>query len=157
MRRCLQANNPLANNPPTNNPPTNNPYWPGLLAGGYWLEEYYPRTECRGRSGVIIYPNKLCNISTRRSATKANEESIFIISRSGNRSVVVEIAWKCNFRRCRPIYMAAKTDISHVSSIAWKSYNPRSKVPLRPSFLPGPGLGALLSSYLEGALCKFYR
>jgi len=30
-------------------------------------------------------------------------------------------------------------------------------VSLRPSFLPGPGLGALLSSYLEGALYKFYR
>ena len=26
-----------------------------------------------------------------------------------------------------------------------------------PSFLPGPGLGALLSSYLEGALYKFHR
>ena len=25
------------------------------------------------------------------------------------------------------------------------------------SFLPGPGLGALRSSYLEGALYKFYR
>jgi|SRR6218665_721650 len=30
-------------------------------------------------------------------------------------------------------------------------------VSLRPSFLPGPGLGALLSSYLEGALYKFHR
>jgi len=28
-------------------------------------------------------------------------------------------------------------------------------VSLRPSFLPGPELGALLSSYLEGALYKF--
>ena len=30
-------------------------------------------------------------------------------------------------------------------------------VSLRPSFLPGPGLGGLLSSYLEGALYKFRR
>src|SRR6218665_471256 len=30
-------------------------------------------------------------------------------------------------------------------------------VSLRPSFLPGPGLGALLSNYLEGALYKFHR
>ena len=28
---------------------------------------------------------------------------------------------------------------------------------LKTFFLPGPGLGALLSSYLEGALYKFYR
>jgi len=33
----------------------------------------------------------------------------------------------------------------------------RFVVSLRPSFLPGPGLGALLSSYFEEALYKFYR
>src|SRR6218665_1548177 len=36
-------------------------------------------------------------------------------------------------------------------------FRARFIVSLRPSFLPGPGLGALLSSYLEGALYKFYR
>src|SRR6218665_1950375 len=36
-------------------------------------------------------------------------------------------------------------------------FRARFIVSLRPFFLPGPGLGALLSSYLEGALYKFHR
>ena len=36
-------------------------------------------------------------------------------------------------------------------------FRARFIVSLRPSFLHGPGLGALLSSYLEGVLYKFYR
>src|SRR6218665_652022 len=36
-------------------------------------------------------------------------------------------------------------------------FRARFIVSLRPSFLPGPVLGALLSSYLEGALYKFHR
>src|SRR6218665_477301 len=36
-------------------------------------------------------------------------------------------------------------------------FRARFIVSLRPSFLPGPGLGALLSSYLEVALYKSYR
>src|SRR6218665_403848 len=59
-------------------------------------------TEHLTRSGVIIYPNRLCNISGHRSARNTNKESISIISRSGNRSLLVAIAWKYNFPRWRP-------------------------------------------------------
>ena len=59
-------------------------------------------TEHGRRSGVIIYPNRLCNISGHRSARSTNEESISIISRSMNRSLVVAIACKYNFSRWRP-------------------------------------------------------
>src|SRR6218665_826332 len=52
-------------------------------------------TEHGGRSGVIIYQNKLCQLNI-------SEESISIISRSANRSPVVAIACKCNFPRWRP-------------------------------------------------------
>src|SRR6218665_662194 len=53
--------------------------------------------------GLIIYPNRLCNIAAHRSATKTKEESISILSRSGNRYLLASIAWKCNFSRWRPI------------------------------------------------------
>ena len=59
-------------------------------------------TENGRRSGVIIYPNRLCNISGHMSARNTNEESFSIMSRSGNRSLVVAIACKYNFPRWRP-------------------------------------------------------
>src|SRR6218665_2030787 len=43
------------------------------------------------------------NIAAHRSAAKTNEESISILSRSRNRSLVVPIAWKCNCSRWWPI------------------------------------------------------
>ena len=47
---------------------------------------------------------------------------------------------------------------AHVSVALFRViFRARFIVSLRPSFLPGPGLGALLSSYLEGALYKFHR
>src|SRR6218665_3735302 len=59
-------------------------------------------TEHGRQSGVIIYPSRLCNISGHRSARNTNEESISIISRSGNRSLVVAIACKYKFPRWQP-------------------------------------------------------
>src|SRR6218665_1716459 len=52
---------------------------------------------------LIIYFNKSCNMSAHRSATKTNEESISIISRSGNRSLEVAIALESKFPILRPI------------------------------------------------------
>src|SRR6218665_3736181 len=59
-------------------------------------------TEHGRRSAIIIYPNRLSNISAHRSARNTNEKSISIKSRSGNRSLVVAIACKYNFPRWRP-------------------------------------------------------
>src|SRR6218665_3637781 len=45
-----------------------------------------------------------------------------------------------------------------LSSMPWDVIcRARFIVCLRPSFLPSPGLGLLLRSYLEGALYKFHR
>src|SRR6218665_1137911 len=59
-------------------------------------------TEHGRRSGVIIYHNRLCNISGYRSARNTNEKWISILSRSGNRYLVVAIACKYILSRWRP-------------------------------------------------------
>lgn len=41
-------------------------------------------------------------ISAQRSAKKTDKESIWVISRSGYRTLVVIILWKCNILRCMP-------------------------------------------------------
>src|SRR6218665_118398 len=61
-------------------------------------------TEHGRRRGVIIYPNRLCNVAAHRSATKAKEASISILSRSMNRSLVMSTAWKCKFSGWRPLW-----------------------------------------------------
>src|SRR6218665_3322979 len=58
------------------------------------------------------------------------------------------------FRRLVPLSRMAFPSNCTLFHVIFRA---RFIVSLRPSFLPGPGLGALLSSYLEKGLYKFHR